>query len=177
MQLKLRRRLSFILATAVALCANTAKADNFDNLSIGSKAKRAGPIEIPLNRPTALNFKSKAEILSLRRAAVSKMPILLRSGYQPSEVVFGQIEDGRSWWGMDGSFVWGAGNRSLEGDSEESRFLVNPFLLVGANSGSALIWQSNLISPSDLKNPNFPFCWLPASLRWYPRAVFGASYL
>jgi hypothetical protein len=165
MGLKVQKRLLIILSIAAALYSNLAEADT---LKIGRAANNAGPIEVPLNKPTALNFKSKAEILSLRKRIVDSMPILLDGDYQPSESVFGHIEDNRPWWGMHGAFVWGAGNHSIEGDSEESRFLVNPFLLVGANSGSALIWKTEATSQADLKNPSFPFCWLPASLKWYP---------
>ena len=69
---------------------------------------------------------------------------------------------------MQGTFVWGAGQRSIEGAAEESRFLLNPFLLVGANSGTALIWDKDKIQESDLKDKSFPYCWLPESLKFYP---------
>lgn len=69
---------------------------------------------------------------------------------------------------MQGTFIWGAGQRSIEGAAEESRFLLNPFLLVGANSGTALIWDKDKISASDLNDKAFPYCWLPQSLKFYP---------
>ncbi len=163
-----QERALVILSAVLAILFRPVEVGASDSLAIGRLSKAAAPVEIPVNSPTALNFKSKAQILNLRKQAVNSMPILLKGNYAPSEVVFGHIEDNRPWWGMHGAFVWGAGKRSIEGDAEEARFLLNPFLLVGANSGSALIWKSGSISQADLNDPTFPFCWLPTSLRWYP---------
>ena len=41
--------------------------------------------------------------------------------------------------GIDGAFVYGAGTESIRGLSEESRFVLNPFLLVGLVEPCAFI--------------------------------------
>ncbi len=125
-------------------------------------------IVISINRPTNLNFLSKAQVLAKRKQIVQQESKLLSKEYLPDSDIFGHIEDNRPWWGMYGTYIWGTGQRSIEGPSEESRFLLNPFLLVGANPGTALIWKPNKITDNDLKDPNFPLCWLPNSLVWYP---------
>jgi hypothetical protein len=139
-----------------------------NQLAVGTPEDPAGPIDIALSPPGSLNFKSKAEILKIRSQAVSRFRNLLRKPYKPTMAIFDQIEDHRPWWGMQGTFIWGAGSRSIEGEAEESRFLLNPFLLVGANSGTALIWNKDKITEADLHDEAFPYCWLPESLHFYP---------
>jgi len=84
-----------------------------------------------------LDFKTKADIYEMRKQSVSHYPDLAPDSYSPSEAVFGSIADGKPWWGILGLSYYGPGNLSIEGDSEESRFLLNPFLLVGLNDAFA----------------------------------------
>ena len=93
----------------------------------------AGVIDVALEPMINLNFKSKKEILMLRKKYVLKHPELLNGVYKPSEAVFGQIVDFKSWWGIKGYHFYGPGPRSIEGPSEQSKFVANPFLLVGLN--------------------------------------------
>ncbi|PWT96672.1 MAG: hypothetical protein C5B53_09190 [Candidatus Melainabacteria bacterium] len=162
----LSRWLLFVsLLSVLASCSLLPRSNS---LATGEAEDAKGPVNIPINPPGDLNFKSKSEVLQLRSQAVNRHPSLLRQSYIPNLLVFGPIEDHRPWWGMQGTFIWGAGPRSIEGMAEESRFLLNPFLLVGANSGTALIWDKDKISESDLKDKSFPYCWLPESLRIFP---------
>lgn len=126
------------------------------------------PVKIELNQPTELNFLSAQDILFKREKLVQQNRSLLVDTYKPSPYIFQNIEDHKPWWGMHGSFIWGTGTRSIEGPAEESRFILNPFLLVGVNSGTALIWQTDKINEDDLKSPDFPLCWSPSALIYFP---------
>jgi len=88
-------------------------------------------LKIKLNPMIELDFKSKTEVYEIRKKYVYQHPELISKDYKPSEDVFGQITDGKPWWGMKGICYYGSGNKSIEGPSEETRFLANPFLPVG----------------------------------------------
>ncbi len=163
-----RRSLGSVLAFLNQQAAN---ADNV--LAIGSQAKSQNQVEIPVRGPENYNFKTKEEILNLRRRYVGLIPNLVQDTYRPSEEVFGAIVDHKPWWGMQGRSVWGSGERSIEGPAEESRFLSNPFLLVGADPASAGIFRADLIEPADLNRPDFPYAWQPKRLTWWPRKRLG----
>ncbi len=91
----------------------------------------SGTIELRPNPMVELDFKTRAEVLELRRKAVQEHPEFLNIPYVPQPAIFDGIQDGKAWWGIDDIFSYGPGQKSIEGPSEESRFLVNPFLLVG----------------------------------------------
>jgi hypothetical protein len=171
----LRLQAPFLLCLLLCFLLATARAHG-NSLALGTQAN-AESVDVPINAPGQLSFKSKADILEMRRNIVNQTPSLLASPYSPSPNVFDAIEDGRPWWGMEGSFVWGAGDLSIAGESEESRFLLNPFLLVGANSRSALIWDPDKLFDSDFADKTFPYCWLPQSIRCYPKdSLIQVSY-
>ncbi len=88
-------------------------------------------LELPLAPMVELDRLSRAQVLALRARAVARRPDLLATPYQPTDEVFGQVQDGKPWWGIEGIYLRGRGPRSSDGPSEESRFIVNPFLLVG----------------------------------------------
>jgi hypothetical protein len=104
-----------------------------------------GPIEIPLRPMAEFDFKSREEILKSRLDAVSALRSspglsdMIPLTYAPLPSVFDQIESGAPWWGLHGIFFFGPGQRSISGPSEESRFLLNPLLLVGVVENQALI--------------------------------------
>ena len=156
----------FICLLILVYCAAVSGV-NANSLVVGPDSNCPDVIDVPINKPSELNFKSKEEILKMRSQIVNLTPALLQQPYGPTAAIFDPIKDSRPWWGMQGTFIWGAGKRSIEGAAEESRFLLNPFLLIGANSGSALIWNTDKITSSDLNDQSFPYCWLPESLRWY----------
>jgi len=125
-------------------------------------------ISVAINPPANLNFQSKAEILARREKYLQQNHALLQDKYKPSPSVFHLIEDKKPWWGMHGAFIWGPGPHSIDGPAEESRFILNPLLLVGANPNTALIWQDSKICQADLDDPSFPLCWLPTALTYFP---------
>ena len=126
------------------------------------------------------NYKTKAEILAMRTRYVQEVPQLFASPYQPSTPIFTAIEDRKPWWGLAGRSVWGRGMRSIEGLSEESRFVSNPFVLVGADPASANVWSPDKITKEDLGDVNFPYAWHLKTVTWWPakneaEAVYLAS--
>lgn len=86
---------------------------------------------IELNPMIELDFKTKEEIYKIRNDAVFKYKEIINENYAPSEDVFGGIVSNKAWWGIYGHYYYGPGNKSIEGASEESRFITNPYLLVG----------------------------------------------
>ncbi len=109
-------------------------------------------LRLQMNPIIELDFKTKAEILELRKQYVRKHPELLKGNYIPSESVFGQIIDGKPWWGMLGIYFYGNGKQSIEGLLEESRFIANPFLLIGISEANA--WRDH--SPPEDPKPYSP---------------------
>jgi hypothetical protein len=142
---------------------------NRNALAIGQRA-RASDLDIAIQPPAELDFKSKAEVLESRKAAVLRYPHLISGDYEPSDAVFGQIEDHRPWWGITGHFYLGPGERSIEGPAEEARFLLNPHLLVAVEfDGLFYSWDTRRIAEGDLRRPDFPFYCEAGQLRWSPR--------
>ncbi|MFA5161464.1 MAG: hypothetical protein WC421_04380 [Elusimicrobiales bacterium] len=102
-----------------------------NSLALGGASRAAGAVEIPISEPVYLNFKTREEIFALRSAAVAAQPLLSDGRYSPSEAMFGQMQSGRPWWGEDGLFFYAEDPKwSIQGRSERSRVVVNPFLLV-----------------------------------------------
>lgn len=112
----------------------------------------AGAESIRLHTPEELDFLTKEQVLARRRAAVESSPELFQPPYQPSEEIFGDITDGRPWWGIDGLYYFGPGQRGIDGLSEESRFILNPFLLVGLMEGRAYV--TDLAPSGQVSYPN-----------------------
>ena len=102
-----------------------------NGLLVGQSAKVHGKYSVPVSPMEELDFKTKQQIYDLRKAHVLEHQELAPKNYAPSEAVFGQITDSRPWWGIYGIFFYGNGQRSIEGPSEQSIFLLNPYLLVG----------------------------------------------
>jgi thiol-disulfide isomerase/thioredoxin len=115
--------------------------------------------ELAISPPADLNFKSRADILEMRRKAVARYPGLAPAGYSPAEAVFGQIADGKPWWGLDGFFHYGQTPQSIEGPAEESRFILNPYILIGLREHNAYKGGTPL---SENEAPAV----MPTSVRW-----------
>lgn len=163
-----------VLAAAIAFTASCgggedqpARAEN--SLAVGSSAKTPGPLAVPLNGPAEFNWKKREDILNMRRAAIARSPQLLSRPYQPTEEIFEQVEDGKPWWGFAGECVYGKGMASIKGFAEESRFVLNPFMLVACNPATLGIWNSSKLNPDQMNDPRFPFYWMPESLVYKPR--------
>jgi hypothetical protein len=136
---------------------------NRNELAIGEFAK-VETVSVGIQAPVELDWKTKGEVLQLRTSAVQEHPELMASGYKPDERIFGKIVDSLPWWGMQGQFFYGDGEKSIAGPSEESRFILNPFLLVGA---SFYNWWHGRLSEADLSS--YPMTCLPRDLQWRPR--------
>ncbi|MEZ4535682.1 MAG: hypothetical protein R3D26_11895 [Cyanobacteriota/Melainabacteria group bacterium] len=136
-------------------------------------------VEIPLQPMLELDYLSRESVLNMRKKLVDEKNSLLARPYSPESVIFSQIVSGKPWWGIIGCSVYGQGQRSIEGLSEESRFLLNPYLLVGVSSWSNEIWDLDKIqrNPKVLLQPDFPYCWQPSILRYYPaRSALQVAY-
>ena len=94
----------------------------------------------PINPPRELDFLDKNEIFRIRNEMIKNYPIFFQGNYQAeTSSVFRQIENGKPWWGLKGLLCYGNGQLSIEGESDESRFIDNPFLLVSMEEGHALV--------------------------------------
>lgn len=87
---------------------------------------------INVKQPIPLSYKSKAEVYAIRKTAVNES-IFKNPNYIPSNEVFGQIEDGKPWISMNGCMLIEEGKSIITGESEESRFILNPSALVMIN--------------------------------------------
>jgi hypothetical protein len=140
---------------------------NRNMLAIG-KAAKAEAVDIAIQSPLELDFKSKQNVLQLRQEAVERHAELLAGNYTPSEAVFGQIVDGLPWWGIEGQLYYGRGDKSIEGASEEARFILNPYLLVAVEFYD---WWQGVIPETKLST--FPLYCVPSNLRWQPREAYA----
>lgn len=138
-------------------------------LAVSSQAK-VKLLNLAINPASELDFKSKNEILELRRSAVFQHPELLAYKYEPDSQVFGRIVDGKPWWGLEGQLFYDSGPRSIEGLSEESRFLNNPFLLAAADMvlDGYTYDKGNYSSNADLARTALPRFCQPDSIYFYP---------
>jgi hypothetical protein len=101
-----------------------------NHLHLGDEALTHKSYYISVVEPFELDFKRKDQIYSLRESYVKRHRTLAGDYYEPSAAVFGQIVGGKPWWGLYGLYFYGAGQHSIDGPSEESRILANPFPLV-----------------------------------------------
>ncbi len=154
--------LSTILIISVCTSAILA-----NDLALGSKTKITGPIDIPIVPPQDFNFKPKAEIFQRRTQEVLKHKELLQGAYAPSNEVFGQIVDRKPWWGILGEGYYGSGQNSIKGPAEESRFILNPFLLAGEACVRGP--DNTSVSEQDILTHYYPWFYQPSGLRWWPK--------
>ena len=71
---------------------------------------------------------------------IADYPIFFSGSYRAdASPVFNQIEGGKPWWGLRGLICYGPGQLAIDGESDESRFIDNPFLLISMEEGHALI--------------------------------------
>jgi len=138
-------------------------------LLLGKEAIVGSPVDIPIQQPVELDFKTRPQILELRESYVQATPNLVSGAYVPEPDVFARIEDNKPWWGIIGQGVWGPGRKAADGASEETRFLLNPYLLAGANPAVDSMWLPEKMTAEDLTRADFPFCWEPSAVRLYPQ--------
>ncbi len=83
---------------------------------------------IKINKPVNFSYMPKEQIYKLRNNAVQDS-IFRNYYYKPSEYVFGQIISGKPWISVNG--CWSIdGDAEVDNLSEESRFILNPSILV-----------------------------------------------
>ena len=97
----------------------------------------AQTVTVKINPPQEYDFKTRDQIFAKRIATIKKYPKLFSRPYSPSNEVFGQVVDNKPWWGFQGILCKGPGKNSIAGLSEESRFINNPFVLVGIDDLTA----------------------------------------
>ncbi|MBS2005874.1 MAG: hypothetical protein JST01_02460 [Cyanobacteria bacterium SZAS TMP-1] len=153
--------------------AGSSRAQTYSSnrLAVGNQAK-AATVNLNINPPTDLNFKTRAEIIELRRRYMYEHPELLSYQYVPTGSIFDGIEDGKPWCGLEGDMLYGPGEKSILGAAEESRFLNNPFVLVAANINvSRYSFNDNKYSDmDDFAHRSFiPFYLLPSSAVIHPQ--------
>jgi len=92
-------------------------------------------VDVPLHPPAELDGKTRAQILAAREREVARFPQLLEGPYRPYAGVFEAIEDRLPWWGLVGLYHAGPGDHAADGLSDQSRYVLNPFLLAGLREG------------------------------------------
>lgn len=142
-----------------------------NRLSLGPSAKVQSFVNLAINPPTEFDFKSRSEIENWRRTCVYQHSELLLYQYTPMQAIFSQIEDNKPWWGLNGQFFYDSGSRSIDGLSEESRFINNPFMLVCANMviTGYLFENSKYPTKEDLANTPIPLECAASQAVIYPR--------
>lgn len=141
-----------------------------DSESSEENQEDVGEEEIRIHPLMELDFMSQADILELRKQFVAEHKMLwekiqespgpqnpwlqkisenFKPVYKPNQEIFEQIEDGKPWWGITGLCYYGPGEQAIEGPSEESRFLINPYLLVGVDYAHGFIVNRSL-EPMDV---------------------------
>ncbi len=156
------KRCVFLLILGIlgsSLAANAGEQRSF-SFVMGEKWTGQKEISLAYNSPVEFDFLTKAQVMALRKEAVLQHQDLIEGTYEYSPAVFGKIEDSLPWWGLKGQFCIGPGQNSIEGPSEESRFLLNPFLLLMLDSTNAFINKDPACFVTE-PNP-------PVSATWYP---------
>lgn len=86
-------------------------------------------VEIKVNYPDALSYKTRGQVYDLRKKYV-KESIFNIPDYEPSNDVFGSIIDNKPWYALDFCRDIKTNLPKITGPSEEARFISNPSLLV-----------------------------------------------
>ena len=69
-----------------------------------------------------------------------------------------------------GQYYYGPGDHSMDGTSEESRFVLNPYILVYPDFASMLNCVNHTkLTEGDLDEASFPMVCPPTSLTWHPK--------
>lgn len=95
-------------------------------------------VNIKINQMECFSGKTKQEIYDIRKKYVAKS-IFKSKNYEPSDEVFGQIEDGLPWRSIFTELCVDSPISETKGFSEESRFINNPALLIGLRNASGTL--------------------------------------
>ncbi|MBX9671770.1 MAG: hypothetical protein K2X93_29545 [Candidatus Obscuribacterales bacterium] len=138
-----------------------------NDLAVGRSAK-AEYVDVAITSARDFNFKTRAELFALRIGSIQQHPELLNHAYRPDQATFGLIVDKRPWWGDIGQAYYGPGQNSIKGKSLESRFFLNPYLLVGDRMSHGL--PTEKITEVDLARRSYETYLQPSNLRWWPKS-------
>lgn len=108
---------------------NNTKNKTVQNIKIKNYPTNQNIINVKVNKPTPLSYKTKKEIYNLRKKFVRES-IFDIPNYEPSNEVYGGIEDKKPWISTKSCRYKEPRIGDIEGPSEESRFINNPTILV-----------------------------------------------
>lgn len=117
------------------------KYSQYRNLKISKIMPTEQMEKLVINPLSVYSGKTKDEILNIRKNYV-KTSIFSDEKYEPNESVFGQIADKKPWWGIDYMTCSEKNiqkNKIGQGNSEESRYINNPNLLVGVHMSKSYV--------------------------------------
>jgi hypothetical protein len=136
-------------------------------LAGGPPTSSDGFREIPIHPTREYDNLSREDILAQRTARIGENADVLASlgakAYAPSAEVFGRVEGGLPWLGLVGSSYFEGGPRAAEGDSRESIFVENPYVLVGVST-----WYMDVGSDFEGRTPPHAIVPMPVSLHVSP---------
>jgi len=179
--IKFRRLLliffGFLLLVWLAFLIRSYRNENLNALAIGNRSE-VDSLKVTLLNPAEFDSMSSEDILSLRQQAVELHPELIVGKYRPAREVFDSIDSGASWWGINGEYFYGSGENSIEGPSVQSKYILNPFILVSTDisglsfggSDPASFWNNGIINDVALKSSKFPYYCKAQDLQWWPGA-------
>lgn len=158
-----------------------------NQLALRSDAKSSA-VNIPTHELVSLNRITQKQLYQMRTEAVLHYPRLLRDTYEPDDMIFGNCESNKPWWGVIGMEAYGPGQHAIDGFSKESNYILNPFRLVSAemsyqtskNNGRVELmtfWNPNALTETDAKNPHFPWIWESGPVSFEPsKATAEVTY-
>ena len=120
----------------------------------------ADNVLIPVNELSELDGAYKRDVYSIRRRYVEKS-MFNNPGYQPSDVVFGGIQDGKPWYGTENFICYDSTKDAYlraAGNSYVSRLINNPSFLIGLDL--PYVWDSAKFGGKEYKicsNPRMLF--------------------
>lgn len=103
---------------------------------------------LPINPLSEYNYKSKKEIYEIRKKHVMNS-IFTSPKYEPNEEIFGQIQDGKPWYGVQ-TFLCKNGEVT-KGVSYRSKFINNPTALIDVSNDIAYKYSSGNTECRDTK--------------------------
>lgn len=135
-------------------------------------------IRIPFAQTAPLARYTTAQLLAIRKQRVGAPQQFMAREYIPSSVVFGALRSSGPWVSEAGFWALGRGMNSQEGSSHESLYILNPYLLVGAElwglsiwsrggQDPAIRWNPAVVKVDDLTRKEFPLHPQPSRLLWH----------
>lgn len=87
-------------------------------------------VSVALDGLRELDGWTRDQVAEARIAAMEPYAHLIRGRYLPSRGTFARLLDGARWWGTMGRRRYGPGPRGADGESDASRHVLNPLLLI-----------------------------------------------